>query len=450
MLINKKNLLETLHAITVDSKKNDKNKNYFEILKKDKSIYFIMPKRLEVSMMTDFSLALRSFFKTNKNAININLDSFLQFSNKNILKTEIIEILLWWVKFFEKEPYNLKTKNIVEKEHNLIYKSECKNLIDQILPILEAQEFCRILQDTPSREMTPIIFEKKVKELFANFEKKVEINVFNKEKLESKGMGLLLGVNKASCEEPRLISIKYLGSKKSKDLIAYIGKGITFDMGGSNLKTGSAMRWMKFDMSGAAIVMSTLYALVKNNADVNVVAIAALTDNAINEKGIRPDDILKSYNGMTVEIDNTDAEGRLVLADAITFAIRDLKVSKIVDIATLTGAMIFALGETFTGVWATNENDWLTFKKAADYAGENVWRLPFHRDFLNMLKSPIADIKNSCNDRRAGSSRAAAFLKEFTEDLNYIHLDIAATADVDNRGQAVMIKTLYRYAYENK
>ena len=446
MVMNKKPLSKTLSAVLVSSIKNNESKGKFEFSNKENNIYFFVPDKLDFTDLPSIALSLKKIFKSRREAMNVDLDSFIRLANKKIFVEDILESVLWWVKFYEKDPYTKKTKDVLAYEHNLIFKKINENELKNILVILEAQEFCRMLQDTPNRELNAEKFVEKVENLFKPFKSEIEIKVLDRKKLEEKKMGLILGVNQGSSHEPRMLSIKYKGNSNSKDLIAYIGKGITFDTGGSNIKTGPNMRWMKFDMSGAAIMVSTMYALVKNKAKTNVVAIAALTDNAIGNNAIRPDDILTSYNGMTVEIDNTDAEGRLVLADAITYAVRDFKPTKLVDIATLTGAMIFALGESFSGVWSTSDVEWKNFESAAYSGGEFVWRLPFHQDFIDMMKSPIADIKNSSNDRRGGSSRAAGFLKEFTENLDYIHLDIAATAHVDNRGQAVLLKTLYRYA----
>lgn len=446
MVTNKKSLSKTLSAVLVSSVKNTENKGKFEFSNKDNNIYFFMPDKLDFIDLPNIASNLKKIFKIKREAMNIDLDSFIRLANKKVSIQDLLESVLWWVKFYEKDPYTKKTKGVLEYEHNLIFKKIDESELKNILVILEAQEFCRMLQDTPNKELSAEKFVEKVENLFQPFKSQIEIKILDRKKLEEKKMGLLLGVNAGSVQEPRMLSIKYKGNSDSDELIGYIGKGITFDTGGSNIKTGPNMRWMKFDMSGAAIMVSTLYALVKNKVKTNVVVVAALTDNAVGSYATRPDDILTSYNGMTVEIDNTDAEGRLVLADAITYAIRDWKVTKLVDIATLTGAMIFALGESFSGVWSTSEKEWKLFKNAAYNGGESVWRLPFHQDFVDMLKSPIADITNSSNDRRGGSSRAAGFLKEFTENLDYIHLDIASTAHVDNRGQAVLLKTLYRYA----
>lgn len=187
-------------------------------------------------------------------------------------------------------------------------------------------------------------FEKEAKGL-----KNVKVTILDKKALVAKKMGMLLGVNKGSKHEAKLLVIEYTGAPSSKAKFAYVGKGICFDSGGMNLKTGGHMRTMKYDMSGAAIVCATVLAAACNKVKANLVAVAPLTENLLSNEAQRPDDIVTAYNGLTVEIDNTDAEGRLVLGDAIAYAAKDLKATRIFDVATLTGAMIYALGSTFTG-----------------------------------------------------------------------------------------------------
>ena len=308
------------------------------------------------------------------------------------------------------------------------------------------QYFCRNLQDRPSSQIYPESFAEEVKKLFADVQHKVSISILNKEDLKGEKMNLLLGVNAGSVREPRLVCVEYLNNPNSNEKFAYVGKGITFDSGGMNIKTMSFMRWMKFDMSGAAAVLATVYALAKNDVKTNVVAIGAMTENLPSPTAIRPDDIIVSHAGKTVEIDNTDAEGRLVLADALSYAVKKYNATKLVDVATLTGAMIFSLGDTYTGVWATNDDDWFVFDKVAFQSGEYVWRLPLHEDYRKQLDSRIADIANCSTDRKAGSSSAACFLVEFTHGVNYIHLDVAMTTDAKNMGHGTMIKTLYNFA----
>lgn len=439
--------MKTLVAIDVCDAINSENKKVFETIEKDNTIYFLMSKGLVNADMPLFAETIKTYFQSLKKSIEVDFDSFTKFANEHLNRCSIVVNLLVATKFWEKDPFTLKTKDVKVLEHkiNAVESADC---VEKAKTITDAQFFCRRLQDTPSDIMTPEKFVEEVSELFKPLGDKVKINVLDKKAITEKGMNLILAVNKGSDLEPRFMTIEYRNSSKN-DLFAYVGKGITYDSGGMSLKPSSSMKWMKYDMSGAAIVASTVYALAKNEIETNVVAVMPLTENMLSPSAVRPDDIVKSYNGLTVEIDNTDAEGRLILADALTYAAKDLNATKIFDVATLTGAMIFSLGDTYTGCWATSDADWEAFKKASQWGGEFVWRLPFHDDFLKPLKSDFADLKNSSNDRRAGSSRAACFLKEFTMSKNYIHLDVASTADKNDRGQGVMIKTLYRFAKEN-
>ncbi|MGL4647756.1 MAG: leucyl aminopeptidase, partial [Mycoplasmoidaceae bacterium] len=410
-------------------------------------IYLVFPKEFFLEDGPYLAWALREFFSKQVEEININLDSFLKFKTEDTGRCLIITPLVTWAIFFRETPFTMKTEKKETKPHNLIVSPKDVDCVKRAVVLAEAQTICRRLQDAPSSIINPLTFVEEVKKVFKPFGTKVKIKVLDKKELKAKKMNLILGVNAGSIIEPRLLVIEYKNSP-SKEKLAYVGKGITFDSGGMNIKTGPHMRQMKYDMSGAAIVCSTLYALVKNGIKTNVSVVAPLTENLVSPNAIRPDDIITAYNKMTVEIDNTDAEGRLVLADALTYAAKDLKATKLVDVATLTGAMVFALGDTYTGTWATCCKDWRKFKEAADRAGEFVWRLPLHNDFRKMLNSDFADIKNACNDFRAGSSRAACFLTEFTEKLPYIHLDVAKTADANDKGQAIMIKSLYNFARE--
>jgi leucyl aminopeptidase len=201
----------------------------------------------------------------------------------------------------------------------------------------------------PSNFLTADIFENYVKQKFKEFKSKIKITILHKKEIQAKKMGLLLAVGQASAREnePRIVAIEYRNSNDDK--ISLVGKGILHDTGGLNLKPGNAMKNMHGDMTGAAIVMGTVYALAKANVKTNVVAIAPLTSNEINERAYRVNDIIHSYSGKTIEITNTDAEGRLILADAITYASKDVNASTIVSIATLTGAITIALGSVFAG-----------------------------------------------------------------------------------------------------
>ncbi|WP_416322579.1 leucyl aminopeptidase family protein [Mycoplasmopsis felis] len=282
--------------------------------------------------------------------------------------------------------------------------------------------------------------------------KNLKISVLTKKEIQELGMGLLLSVNRGSMYEPRVVVIEYNGNPESSEKTVYVGKGITFDSGGYSLKPSRSLIGMKFDMSGSVFVASAMKAIAQLQPKTNVSAIMCITDNRVNGDASLPDSVWKSMNGKTVEINNTDAEGRLVMADGITYAVRNLKATRIVDVATLTGAILVALGSTYTGVWSTTEKGWEELSKAANEQHELVWRMPLDDAFGKEIKnSVIADLKNTdLSGAGGGSSSAAMFLKEFTEGVEYIHLDVAGTAEQGGRPTGVMVKTLVQLALNSK
>lgn len=243
-------------------------------------------------------------------------------------------------------------------------------------------------------------------------------------------MGLLLAVNRGSDSDPAFIIIEYKGNPKSKEKTVLVGKGITYDTGGLNIKV-SNMETMKGDMGGAAAVMGTIVAAASLDLKVNVTAVIPTTENSISSRSYKPGDIYKSYSGKTVEIGNTDAEGRLILADALAYAVDHLKPTRLIDLATLTGAMIIALGTETIGLFSNNDAlaDGLIRSGSDTY--ERVWRLPLHEEYRDQLKSDFADIRN-IGGRAAGSITAAIFLQEFVGKTPWAHLDIAGTAYLED------------------
>lgn len=257
----------------------------------------------------------------------------------------------------------------------------------------------------------------------------IKRTIFDKKRLEKEGMGLILAVSRGSEVEPKLVHLSYVGNPKSKKKIVLIGKGVLYDTGGLSLKPTDNMLSMKCDMGGAATVLGTLKAAVQLKLKVNVDLLLPLTENCIDGKSYKLGDVYTSYLGKTVEITNTDAEGRLILADAIGFAAKQLQPSAIVDMATLTGACVVALGDDYAGLFSNDDPLAVSLLDAAEKADELLWRLPVHGDYKESLKSDIADIVNS-SGREAGAIKAALFLQEFTEKIPWAHIDIAGPAYV--------------------
>lgn len=253
-------------------------------------------------------------------------------------------------------------------------------------------------------------------------------------------MGLYLGVAEASKEAPKFIHLTYSPEGEVKRKIAIVGKGLTFDAGGYNLKAGagSMIEMMKFDMGGSGATLGAARAIADlKPADVEIHFIVASCENMIDGRGLRPGDILVASNGKTVEVNNTDAEGRLTLADAILYAQNNCQAEYIVDIATLTGACMIALGGDIGGMYASTDSVAEQLKKASSATGEKVWQMPLEAGYLDQLKSPIADLKNT-GGRMGGSITAALFLKEFvdTDKVKWSHLDIAGPVWSEKEGGA--------------
>jgi leucyl aminopeptidase len=290
--------------------------------------------------------------------------------------------------------------------------------------IAQAVYFARDLVSAPSNEMTPSILAKKAQEIVRS--RPISCKVLDKVQMEKMGMKSLLGVAAGSSEEPKFIVLEYAGGEKNKAPVVLVGKGLTFDSGGICIKPAEKMDEMKSDMSGGAAVMGAIMAAADLQIPVNVVSLIPATENMPSGSALKPGDVLKSYSGRTIEVTNTDAEGRLILADALTYA-SEFKPAAIIDIATLTGACVVALGEDVAGMLGTDEKLKKDIKRAAQITGELVWELPLWENYSEMIKSDIADYKNS-SGRAAGTITAAVFLSKFVGDFPWVHLDIAGPA----------------------
>ncbi len=283
----------------------------------------------------------------------------------------------------------------------------------------------RDLVNTPANYMTPTDLATKAKAIADRYG--MEYSVLERADMEKLGMGSLLAVAQGSDQPPKMIVLKYRGKKKWENVVSLIGKGLTFDAGGISIKPAQNMHEMKMDMGGAAAVLGAMEVIGTLKPEVNVLAVIPSTENLINGHALKPGDVITSLSGKTIEVRNTDAEGRLILADAVTYA-KQLGANYIIDIATLTGAVIVALGDITTGAITNNEELIEDVLIAAGEAGEYVWRLPSFEPYKEKLRtSDVADLNNSPG-REAGSITAGLFIGEFAEDTPWVHLDIAGTA----------------------
>ena len=295
-------------------------------------------------------------------------------------------------------------------------------------PLAEAVTFARDLIVEPANVVYPESFVGRTREAFAGVPG-VRIEALDVPAMEKLGMGAILGVGQGSRRPPRMLVVEYRGAGAPERPIVLAGKGITFDSGGISLKGGTGMWRMKDDMAGAAAVVATALSLAKRGAPVNVVAIAALAENMPGGSAQRPGDVVRAMNGKTIEVINTDAEGRLVLADALSYAEKRYDPAAIVDVATLTGAVGGALGNEYAGLFSRHDSLADQLLTAGRATGEELWRLPLHANHLEDVKSDIADIKNSTEGGQPGASHGAVFIGFFADPgAPWAHLDIASQA----------------------
>ncbi len=333
-------------------------------------------------------------------------------------------------------------------------KSKLSAAVNEGTVLSEATNFARFLGDTPGNLMTPSILAGEVRKKIRG--PRLKVTVWDKEKIKKENMGGLLGVSLGSSQEPRFIMIEYKGARKASEKpICLVGKGLTFDSGGISIKPSHAMDEMKYDMCGGAAVFGALWAISQMNLKINVIAFVPASENMPGASASKPGDILKARNGKTMEVLNTDAEGRLILADALSYA-SEQKPAVIVDAATLTGAMVVALGNSHTGFYTRNDTLRKKIEGASLKSGERVWAMPLVDDHVHDMRSPFADVANISSFRGAGSATAAAFLEHFVDKkIPWVHFDIAGTAwNVSNRlsycldkgASGVMVRTFYEIA----
>ncbi|HEX6156533.1 MAG TPA: leucyl aminopeptidase, partial [Burkholderiales bacterium] len=302
-------------------------------------------------------------------------------------------------------------------------KAELKNALQEAVATADGTALAKTLGNLPPNVCTPAYLAAEAEKMAREFKLKVE--VLERKDMEKLGMGALLAVARASHQPPKLIVLRYAGSKNKKPIVL-VGKGITFDTGGISLKPAGEMDEMKFDMSGAGSVLGAIRALAGMKAPVNVIGVIPACENMPGGAATKPGDIATSLSGQTVEILNTDAEGRLILCDALTYAAR-FEPESVIDIATLTGAIVIALGHVATGLFANDEKLAGEIRDAADDAWDRVWQMPLWEDYQEQLRSNFADMAN-IGGRPGGSITAASFLARFTRKLRWAHLDIAGTA----------------------
>lgn len=331
--------------------------------------------------------------------------------------------------------------------HTQKEKRAFEKTLKQSTAIAEGIKLAKDLGNLPGNICTPTYLANEAKKLQKKFSK-IKVSVLDEPAMKKLGMNALLAVSRGSQEPAKLITIKYQGGKNTQKPIVLVGKGITFDSGGISIKPSLAMDEMKFDMCGAASVIGTLYAIAQLKLPLNVIGMIAASENLPGGKATKPGDIVKSASGKTIEILNTDAEGRLVLCDALHYA-RRFNPKKIIDIATLTGAVIVGLGTFVSGLMSNSDQLAADLQHAGDFAWDRVWRLPLGEDYHETLESNFADMANISGGSGAGSITAGCFLEKFVDPkTEWAHLDIAGTAWLSGKakgatGRPVSLLTHY-------
>ena len=334
-------------------------------------------------------------------------------------------------------------------------KDQSNTILKTAHVLSQATNFARWLGDNPGNCMTPSILAESVRKKVQGTS--IKVTVWNKEKIKKEKMGGLLGVSLGSHQEPRFIIMEYSGTRPSSKPICFVGKGLTFDSGGISIKPSSNMDEMKFDMCGGAAVIGAMLAIAQMKLKLNVLALIPSSENMPGANANKPGDVLRARNGKTMEVLNTDAEGRLILADALSYACEKTP-QAIFDAATLTGAMVVALGNSHTGFFTRRTDLRNRIEKAAEKSGEPVWAMPLTDDHVHDIQSSVADVANiaTIHPRCAGSATAAAFLEHFVDKkIPWAHFDIAGTAwNVSKRlsycrpkgASGVMVRTFYELA----
>jgi len=408
-------------------KKRDLKKNIlsFDLNSKTKIILIDIKNNLELSDIEYMGAEFFTFIKSN----NIKELSINPLSIQSKPENDFIGRFLhgFKLKAYEFNVYKAKKNkneiliNILGQKNKITIKNEIK-----FKALEEGTNFARDLVSEPPNVLNP---KEYVSRLLKLKRLGIKVTVYNEIQLEKLGMHSLLGVGRGSINESFLVTLEWYGNKKDKKApLSFVGKGVCFDTGGISLKPAKFMDEMKYDMAGSAVVAGLIQSLATRKAKVNAIGVVGLVENMPGGNAQRPGDIVKAYNGKTIEVLNTDAEGRLVLADALSFTEKKFKPKFIIDLATLTGAIIVALGEEYAGLFSNNDELSDKIFKSGEKVNEKVWRLPLHKNYDKLMDSQIADIQNINYSGGAGSITAAQFLQRFIEKTPWAHLDIAGMA----------------------
>ena len=376
-----------------------------------------------------FSKAAQKVRELNLKTFATSIDTVYPDLSLDIIGQTVVEGVL--LGLYEFTPFKTIERDEMKTVNEFVIMEPKMPKVKRIKPAAEKGEkiaravyYARDLVAAPSNEMTPAILARRAREMARK--RNINVTVVNDATMKKLGMNALLGVSRGSHEPPKLITMEYRGADKSERPVVLIGKGITFDSGGISIKPSAGMEDMKSDMAGGATVIGILAAAADLQLPVNVIGVIPATENLPGGSAYKPGDVLKSMSGKTVEVINTDAEGRLILIDAFAYAER-YKPAAMIDLATLTGACIIALGDLIVGMMGRDDDLKKRIRRASETTGEKVWELPLPEEYDELIKSDVADYKN-VGGRSAGAITAGIFLSKFVGDYPWVHLDIAGPA----------------------
>jgi len=426
---------ETKDKINKFLKKIEKNKDKkklhsFDISDNQRCFLIILSEKLINFELNDLGGSFKNLIRSHKNLKSINLLISENVTNKKLSEEELVSEFLYGynLKSYSFEKYKSKKKSDTSAKIDVcVNKTEkFKKEFETFLSVKEGVFLARDLVSEPPNELNPKNYTEEIKKLN---KLGLKIEVFGEKDLKKMGMNSLLGVGQGSANETFLVTIKWNGKKEKGKPLCFVGKGVCFDTGGISLKPARFMEEMKYDMGGSAVVVGLMKTLALRKAKVNAVGVVGLVENMPGSNAQRPGDIVKSYSGKTIEVLNTDAEGRLVLADALAYAEKEFKPKFIIDLATLTGAIIMALGEEYAGLFSNDDKLSEQLFRIGNSINEKVWRLPLHKNYDKLMNSKYADVQNINYAGGAGSITAAQFLQRFvSKDIPWVHLDIAGMA----------------------
>jgi len=424
------NLKKTISQFFNNHKKASEGKKIFslDLSIKQKIFLILVKKNLKTFEINQLGADFKNIISNEKKITEVFFYADLSFlKNKELEKNVINEFAYGFeLKSYSFEKYKSKKKTNLQK---IIFASKYSEQLEKEYVYLNSVKNGVYLTRDLISEPPNILYPKKyVEEIKKLSSLGLKIKIYDEKEMKKLGMNALLGVGQGSSRESFLVTLHWDGGKKNDKPLAFVGKGVCFDTGGISLKPARFMEEMKYDMGGSAVVVGLMKSVALRKAKVNAVGVVGLVENMPDGNAQRPGDIVKSYSGKTIEILNTDAEGRLVLADALSFTEDKFKPKFIIDLATLTGAIIISLGEEFAGLFSNDDKLSRNLFDVGEEINEKVWRLPLHKNYDKLINSSYADVQNINYAGGAGSITAAQFLKRFINNTPWVHLDIAGMA----------------------